>query len=108
MVEHPKSEEKEGLESQDQVTFDNLSLSDKYYAVTLDGKAVKTMYKDDLFLPTKALAVALAQEWDSQREKIDLKSLHLHNFLGKSVRVELDPEIAAHMREELTSILEND
>jgi chaperone required for assembly of F1-ATPase len=33
--------------------------------VTLDGKPIKTMYKDNLLLPTKALAVALAEEWDS-------------------------------------------
>jgi len=34
--------------------------------VTLDGKVTKTLYKDDLCLPTRALAVALAEEWDSQ------------------------------------------
>jgi len=44
----------------------NLHLSkDKYYAVTLDGKVTKTLYKDDLCLPNRALAVALAEEWDS-------------------------------------------
>jgi len=40
-------------------------LSDKYWAVSLDGKVIKTIYKDDLLLPTKALAIALAEEWDS-------------------------------------------
>jgi len=40
-------------------------MSDKYWAVTLDGKATKTMFKDNLFIPTKALAVALAEEWES-------------------------------------------
>jgi chaperone required for assembly of F1-ATPase len=46
--------------------LNNLSLShDKYYGVTLDGKVTKTLYKDDLLLPTKALAIALAEEWES-------------------------------------------
>ena len=46
--------------------MNNISLShDKYYAVTLDGKVIKTLYKDNLFLPTRALAVALAEEWES-------------------------------------------
>lgn len=66
------------------------------------------MYKDDLFLPTKALAVALAEEWDSQKESINLKSLHLHNYLGKCVRVAEDSDISEHMKEELFAIIEND
>lgn len=61
----------------DEITFNNLSLSQKYWAVTLDGKPTKTMFKDNLFIPTKALAMALAEEWDSQKESISLKSLHL-------------------------------
>jgi chaperone required for assembly of F1-ATPase len=35
------------------------------------------MYKDSLFIPTKALAVALAEEWEAQKESINLKSLHI-------------------------------
>jgi chaperone required for assembly of F1-ATPase len=81
---------------------------DKYYGVTLDGKVTKTMYKDNLFLPTKALAIALAEEWESQKDTINLKSLHLHNYLGKCFRVHNDAEIAQYMRDEITNILEND
>ena len=66
------------------------------------------MYKDDLFLPTKALAIAIAEEWEAQKENINLKSLHLHNFIGRCVRVAEDNEIAEHMKEELFSLLEND
>jgi chaperone required for assembly of F1-ATPase len=33
--------------------------------VTLDGKVTKTMYKDNLLIPSKAMAVALAEEWES-------------------------------------------
>jgi chaperone required for assembly of F1-ATPase len=37
---------------------------DKFYAITLDGRLMKSMYKDPLFIPSKALAIALAEEWD--------------------------------------------
>jgi hypothetical protein len=38
------------------------------------------MYKDNLLIPTKAMAVALAEEWDSQHEHINLKTLYLVSF----------------------------
>jgi chaperone required for assembly of F1-ATPase len=37
----------------------------------------KTMYKDNLLIPSKAMAITLAEEWDSQHESINLKSLYL-------------------------------
>ena len=56
----------EKMKSTDKVTLDNLSLShDKYWAVALDGRVIKTFYKDQLAVPSRALAVALAEEWDS-------------------------------------------
>lgn len=36
------------------------------YVVTLDGKAVKTPGRTPVQLPTKAMAFAVAQEWDAQ------------------------------------------
>lgn len=46
------------------VDFSNISVSDKYWAVTLDDRITKTMYKDELLLPSRAIAVALAEEWE--------------------------------------------
>lgn len=77
IVEHPLQREAPKLKQGDAVNVNNLSLSDKYWAVTLDGKVTKTMYKDNLLIPSKALAVALAEEWEAQHENINLKSLHL-------------------------------
>ena len=48
------------------------------------------MYKDPLLIPTKAMAVALAEEWDMQQDGIELKSLHLNNFLAKCIRAAND------------------
>lgn len=41
------------------------------YGVALDGRVVKTPSKADLVVPTRAMAQAIAQEWDAQVEKID-------------------------------------
>lgn len=41
------------------------------FTVTLDGRAVKTPAKAPLVLPTRALAEAVAAEWQAQGEKID-------------------------------------
>ena len=63
VIEHPLSAE--ATQHTGLVDLSNLSKSDKYYAVTLDGRVTKTLYKDNLLLPSRALAVAVAEEWDS-------------------------------------------
>jgi len=79
VVPHPESDSFPKLSPTEDVTFENCSLSHgKYWAVALDGRILKTMYKDSMPIPSRALAVALAEEWESQKEKIDLKSLHLN------------------------------
>lgn len=65
IVEHPLSGDAPKLPPGEAISVNNLSLSDKYFAVTLDGKVTKTMYKDNLLIPSKAMAVALAEEWES-------------------------------------------
>uniref|UniRef100_M4BFT5 ATP synthase mitochondrial F1 complex assembly factor 2 n=1 Tax=Hyaloperonospora arabidopsidis (strain Emoy2) TaxID=559515 RepID=M4BFT5_HYAAE len=40
------------------------------YAVTLDGKTVKTPKQQPLRLPTRAMAFAVAHEWDAQKHDI--------------------------------------
>ena len=66
VVEHPLSADAPKIPSGEAVSVNNLSLSDKYWAVTLDGKVTKTMYKDNLLIPSKAMAIALAEEWEGQ------------------------------------------
>jgi hypothetical protein len=66
VVEHPMSADAPKIPSGEAVSVNNLSLSDKYWAVTLDGKVTKTMYKDNLLIPSKAMAIALAEEWEGQ------------------------------------------
>jgi len=41
------------------------------YAVRLDGRPVKTPAKASLIVPTRALADAIAREWDAQEETVN-------------------------------------
>lgn len=66
------------------------------------------MYKDDLFIPSRALAVALAEEWESQTDVIDLRDFHMNNMLAKGIRAAHDLSLIQHMQTELQKILEND
>ena len=45
------------------------------FGIALDGRTVKTPSKAPLLLPTRALAEAVAAEWDIQGEKIDPASM---------------------------------
>ena len=45
------------------------------YAITLDGRPVKTPAKSHLVVPTQALAQAIAAEWDAQDGVIDPGSM---------------------------------
>lgn len=47
------------------------------YSVFLDGRVIKTPAKAHLRLPTRALAEAIAGEWDAQSEKIDPANMPL-------------------------------
>ncbi|MGB0262186.1 MAG: ATP12 family protein, partial [Henriciella sp.] len=47
------------------------------WLVCLDGRAISTPLKHRLELPTRALAQAIADEWQSQTDVIDLPALTL-------------------------------
>ena len=49
--------------------------ADGGYAVQLDGRPVKTPAKAGLILPTRAMADAVAAEWDAQTGHIDPRSM---------------------------------
>jgi chaperone required for assembly of F1-ATPase len=47
------------------------------FGVELDGKALKTPAKGPLVLPTGALALAIAEEWDAQAETVQPHTMRL-------------------------------
>ena len=71
------------------------------WAVLLDGRPIKTMYKDSLKLPSRALAVAIAEEWENQQDEVDIRSLYLNNMLAKCVRTMHDAPLSTYMLDEL-------
>jgi len=102
VVLHPDNESLPKLLPTEDVNFENLSMSHgPYWAVALDGRVIKTMYKDTMPIPSRALAVAIAEEWESQKEKIDLKTLHLNHMLARAIRATHDPSLAVHMQHEI-------
>ena len=55
----------------------SISAADGGYLVELDGRVVKTPGKETLLIPTKALADAVAAEWQEQSEEINPDSMPL-------------------------------
>lgn len=71
------------------MSLNNLSQvreNEDYWAVTLDDQIINTMFKDALFLPSRALALALAEEWEAQPEFLDVKKLNLNSMVSKGIR----------------------
>lgn len=76
--------------------------------MTLDGRVTKTVYKDNLLIPSRSLAVAIAEEWEMQGERIDLKDLKLNHMLAKAVRASHDESLIKYMKTTIQNTLEND
>ena len=98
--------------SDSKIGLDNLSKirdgSETFYAVTLDDRVIKTMYKDPLYIPTKALAMGIAEEWESQLDTIDMRTMHLNNMMSKAVKCRLDDTLDVYMKKEILKVIMND
>src|SRR6185295_17609797 len=55
------------------------------YRVLLDGKVLRTPAKGHLVVPTRALAAAIAAEWQAQREQIDPASMPLTRLTNSAI-----------------------
>ncbi|MDM7255674.1 MAG: ATP12 family chaperone protein, partial [Paracoccus sp. (in: a-proteobacteria)] len=55
------------------------------WGVTLDGKPLRTPGKHPLIVPTKALAQAIAAEWDAQESVIDPNSMPLTRAANSAI-----------------------
>lgn len=55
------------------------------FALTLDGRRAKTPAKNDLAVPDRALAQALAAEWDAQGELIDPSAMPLTRIVNSAL-----------------------
>ena len=65
-------------------------------AIALDGRRVKTPARADLIVPTRALADAIATEWNDCREEVDPRAMPLTGLANAAIdRVARDKEIFA-------------
>jgi len=55
------------------------------YAVQLDGRQIKTPAGKPMVVPTRALALAIAEEWNAQGESISLASLPLTKLANTAI-----------------------
>ena len=55
------------------------------WGVALDGKPLRTPAKNELVLPSKALAAAIAAEWDAQREEIRPATMPLTRLAATAI-----------------------
>jgi len=55
------------------------------FAVLLDGRPVKTPAKATLAVPTRALADAIAAEWDAQEDKIDPEAMPMTRMANSTI-----------------------
>jgi chaperone required for assembly of F1-ATPase len=55
------------------------------FALTLDGRKVKTPAKADLILPVQAAAEAIAQEWRAQGNEIDPRTMPLTRLVNSAL-----------------------
>jgi len=55
------------------------------FAVTLDGRAIKTPAGQSLHVPTLALARAVADEWNAQGDEVDPQSMPLMQLCGTAI-----------------------
>ncbi|MEE8294653.1 MAG: ATP12 family protein [Sphingomonadales bacterium] len=67
--------------------YKKVSVSDgeKGFAITLDGKSVKTPAKEILEVPIKALGDLLAKEWRAQGDKVDPSSMPLNRLANTAI-----------------------
>jgi len=55
------------------------------FRVLLDGRPIRTPAKRELAVPSKALAEAVATEWDAQGERIDPASMPLTRLVNSAI-----------------------
>lgn len=80
--------------------------TDDGHTVELDGRPIKTPAKVALTLPTLALADAIAAEWNSQGETLDLQGMTLTRLAN--VAIDRTPDTRAEMAEELSRYANTD
>ncbi len=92
-------------------SVDVQSNEDGQWNVTLDGRELRTPAKSPLNLPTRALALAVADEWAAQEHEIMVADMHVTRLVNVAVdrtgavREEMAEEVARYAETDLVSHL---
>lgn len=76
------------------------------FAVRLDGRPLRTPAGKELALPAEALALLIAEEWNAQRDHIDL--FHMHATRLANVALDRTPLVRSELADEAARYAETD
>ncbi len=71
-----------------------VTVSDQGHGITLDGRDVRTPARNPLLVPTRALAEAMAREWDAQPAVISLPSMPLNGLANAAIDLAMPDPVA--------------
>lgn len=66
-------------------TVETISSGDNQFEICLDGKKVKTPKGNIVKVRSRPLALAVAQEWDCQKDKVQMNEMHLTGLAITSI-----------------------
>jgi hypothetical protein len=72
------------------ILFNGSLFHKEYFGILLDGRRCKSMHLDELKIPSKKLAIALALEWQSQKDLINFHKMHLYFHISNGIRISKD------------------
>jgi hypothetical protein len=72
------------------ILFNGSLFHKEYYGILLDGRRCKSMHLDELKIPSKKLALAMALEWQSQKDLINFHKMHLYFHISNGIRISKD------------------
>ncbi|CAD8155071.1 unnamed protein product [Paramecium pentaurelia] len=79
-----------------------------HWLIKLDGKAVKTPFKNVLTIPTPQLAQCIADEFNSQKEMIKPNTMPLMTLARNAVDIEADERMRIFVEQSIINYLERD
>jgi chaperone required for assembly of F1-ATPase len=62
-----------------------VAVADDGFAITLDGKPVRTPARAPLVVPVEALAKAIAEEWSAQGDKVDPRTMRITGLANAAI-----------------------
>jgi ATP synthase F1 complex assembly factor 2 len=83
-------------------------IGEYHYYILLDKKKCKSMYLDEMVIPNKILATAMAKEWAKQKEYINLYSMHLNFYASSGIRISKNDGLRSEIVNELANYILTD